>query len=95
MLQSSSGNFPEIFVIFRVFLVPLKQFLDFSGIVFALKINSKKTKPNLTGRARRPDPVQHAASREAHRPEAGAATAGAAAGLLGVRARDSSAFVPI
>jgi hypothetical protein len=29
MSQCVSGNFPEILGIFRVFFVPLKQFLDF------------------------------------------------------------------
>jgi hypothetical protein len=30
------------------------------GLFFALEINSEKTKPTLTGRARRPDPLQPA-----------------------------------
>jgi hypothetical protein len=42
--------------IFRAF----KQFLVYTGIVFALKINSgiKKSYPFLPGRARTPDPLQ-------------------------------------
>jgi hypothetical protein len=42
MLQSSFGNFPGIFVIFRVFFRAFKTIFRISGIVFALKINSKK-----------------------------------------------------
>jgi hypothetical protein len=44
ILQSTSEffwNFRNFRSIFRAF----KQLLDFSGIVFALKINSKKTNP--------------------------------------------------
>jgi hypothetical protein len=47
MPKSSSGNFPRIFVIFGVLFVPLNNFYVFSGIVFALKIISKK-KENLS-----------------------------------------------
>jgi hypothetical protein len=53
-----SWNFCDFRSIFRAF----KQFLDFSGIVFALKINSKKTKPSFLGRARRPDPLRPASA---------------------------------
>jgi hypothetical protein len=42
MSLSISRNFPGIFVIFRVFLVPLKQFLLFLELFLALKIISKK-----------------------------------------------------
>jgi hypothetical protein len=47
MLQSSSGNFPGSFVIFRVFFVPLKQFLDYLELFLALKINSKEKKKTI------------------------------------------------
>jgi hypothetical protein len=49
---------------FRVFFVPLKQFLDYLELFLALKINSKKkrkkTYPTRTGWARRPDLLQPA-----------------------------------
>jgi hypothetical protein len=61
ILQSTSEffwNFRNFRSIFRAF----KQLLDFSGIVFALKINSKKNKPypSVPGRARRPAPAGQA-----------------------------------
>jgi hypothetical protein len=56
-LWEFSWNFCDYRSIFRVF----KQILGFSGIVFALKIISKKKKiyPIYLGRARRPDPGPH------------------------------------
>jgi hypothetical protein len=89
-----SWNFCDFRSIFRVF----KQILGFSGIVFALKIISKKKKiyPIYLGRARRPDPGPHRPSRRparvpskpagAHRPAAVHGGHAAAASCLG-RAR--------
>jgi hypothetical protein len=56
-LWEFSWNFCDFRSIFRVF----KQSLGFSGIVFTLKIISKKKKiyPIYLGRARRPDPGPH------------------------------------
>jgi hypothetical protein len=51
-LWEFSWNFCDFRSIFHAF----KQFLDFSRIAFALKINWKKTKPSFLGQARRPDP---------------------------------------
>jgi hypothetical protein len=51
MSQSVSRNFPGIFVIFGVFFVPLKQFLQFMELFLALKINSKKNYSIGLGRA--------------------------------------------
>jgi hypothetical protein len=69
-------------VIFRSIFRAFKQFLGFSGIVFALKINSKKRKKTYLpgkGRARRPDPLQP--GRQARQgPSAEAAMAAAASG---------------
>jgi hypothetical protein len=53
----SPENCPGIFVIFEVFFVPLNNFLDFSGIVFALKINWKKIKPYPNGSSPKARPV--------------------------------------
>jgi hypothetical protein len=57
ILQSISGNFLGIFCDFSSIFRAFKTISRFFGIVFALKINSKKTKlyPSLPGRARRPD----------------------------------------
>jgi hypothetical protein len=78
----------DFFVIFGVFFVPLKQFLDYLDLFLALKINSekKKTYPTRTGRARRPDPLRPARARaglaarpaKAHRPRLAMAVAAAA-----------------
>jgi hypothetical protein len=46
-----------IFCDFRSIFRAFKQFLDLSGIVFALKINSKKNILFYLGRPRRPDPA--------------------------------------
>jgi hypothetical protein len=92
-----SGFFCDFRSIFRAF----KQFLDFSGIVFALKINLKKNKQTLSNWAEPEGPTQVRAgqavgSRGAHLGPAARQQVrmGAAAGLLGVRARDSSASAP-
>jgi hypothetical protein len=74
-------------VIFRVFFVPLKQFLHFLELFLALKINSEKNNyPPGKGRARRPDPLRPARARagpatrpaKAHQPKPAMAVAAAA-----------------
>jgi hypothetical protein len=55
-------------VIFRVFFVPLKQFLHFLELFLGLKINSKKNYPFGLGRARRPDPLRPAPASPVARP---------------------------
>jgi hypothetical protein len=69
-------------MIFRVFFVPLKQFLQFLELFLALKINSKKNYSSGLGRAYGPtQPTRaHAGpagqARQAHRPAMAAAASG-------------------
>jgi hypothetical protein len=60
MLQSSSGNFHGIFMIFRVFFVPLKQFLDYLELFLALKnkFEKKEKKTILLERAEPEGPTR-------------------------------------
>jgi hypothetical protein len=73
-------------VFFRVFFVPLKQFLQFLDLFLALKINSKKNKtilPDWAESAARPNPLRPARARagsparpaKAHRPRQAMAVA--------------------
>jgi hypothetical protein len=107
MSLSISRNFPGIFVIFRVFLVPLKQFLLFLELFLALKIISKKkTYPFLPGLSpwARPAPTRARAGpaarpAKAHRPRQAMAAMARSPGrrrpFLGVRAGHGMPRVPL
>jgi hypothetical protein len=72
MLQSTFGNFHGIFVIFGVFFVPCKHFLEFPNLFLRWKIFRKKQKSSPSGWAEPEGPTRIRSGptwpAEAHRP---------------------------